>query len=135
MSVDRRRSLDVSLAINPNDPLPVDTAGELTQEGANGSENTPLGIGATYTSDSFDCSTYSTIRGSVLTDQVGFVFVEYSWDSGSTWIGESARQSTVAGDPSGFISYVVGPLCRVNFTNNSGIAQGSFSIGFGGMKV
>jgi hypothetical protein len=135
MTVERRRSLDVALTVPSNQPLPIKTAGTLQQIGASGGENTPLASGASYTSSLIDCSEFATIRGSVLTDQNGVVYVEYSWDNGTTYIGESNRQDVDASTPTGFISYVVAPSCRIVFLNNSGSPQTIFSIGFGGMLV
>jgi len=85
--------------------------------------STPLLGGTAYTTATFEVQDYAYLIGSVLADQAGTLFAEFSED-GSTWPA-SANVVYNASDPLGWKVPVLAPYSRFRFVNGVA-AQGSF---------
>lgn len=110
-------------------PIPIITQHSIT---VLNSSFVPLGAGATYTSPSFDVSTYGEVCGSVFADQSGVLNIEFSFDN----VNFDAADSTPYGASSqlGYnVNRFSGIYSRIRYVNGA-VAQGTFRIWLAGRK-
>ena len=127
----RKSEVEVT-AIDPSVTLTVNSENLLT---ALGNTTTPLGGGIAYNGAAHAQATggYKYVVGICKADQAGTIAVQFSYDGGATWDGETAKSYT-ANDPLNFIVPINAPHFRMRFVNG-GVAQTSFALyWYGGIK-
>ncbi|BBM84433.1 hypothetical protein [Candidatus Uabimicrobium amorphum] len=96
-----------------------------------GKEQNPLAAIAVFASSGFDVRDADSVVATVLADQSGMLFIEFSWDN--TNFTASASYAYTANDPLGISLSVVAKYARIRFVNG-GTAQTSMLLEWGKKK-
>lgn len=88
---------------------------------------TPLGAGATYASAWVKCDQFYQVYGSVVADQGGTLYIEFSWDG--TNVDAQQIYAYTADAPSGYQEPTYADYVRIRFTNGA-TPQTSFRLKF-----
>lgn len=90
-----------------------------------------LGISANFTGSYYDVTIFSKTLVTVLTDQAGTVFIDWSQDMAGTNAVYSDSLAIVASTAAFLLTECKGPYARVRYVNGA-VAQTSFKLALNG---